>query len=215
MDGPVPPLIVLGTSLLLAAVRHRALTSRKGWNVRADAAVVGAIVAVAMLLELGMGRSPTYAKGPIRLWSGDIHSDQNSQQILDPYSFTHVVHGAAFYGLSRIVMRGAAAGPAAIFAVTLEAAWEVYENTNTVIDRYRAETVSLGYYGDSMLNSFFDIATCMLGFFLARRGPASITVACVLAIEIVLAIWIRDNLTLNILMLIHPSEAVKTWQLRG
>src|SRR5205809_954537 len=92
MDGPVPPLIVLGTSLLLAAVRHLALTSRKGWNVRADAGVVGAIVAVAMLLELGMGRSPTYAKGPVRLWSGDIHSDQNSQQILDPYSFTHVVH---------------------------------------------------------------------------------------------------------------------------
>src|SRR5262245_26428734 len=162
LDGVVPPLIVLGTGLLLASLRRR-------WSAGADVAVVAAIVAVAMVLEFEMGRTPTYVKGPIRIWSGDIHSDQNSQQICDPYSFTHVVHGAAFYGLSRLVLRGAGAGPAAIFATTVEAAWEVYENTNTVIARYRAETVSLGYYGDSMINSFFDIAACLVGFLLALR----------------------------------------------
>jgi hypothetical protein len=206
LDGFVPPLIVLGTGILLAGLRR--LAGR-----RFDVAIVLTIVAVAMILEFEMGRTPTYKNGPIRLWSGDIHSDQNSQQIFDPYSFTHVVHGAAFYGLSRAVLRGAGFGPAAIFATTLEAAWEVYENTNTVVNRYRSETISLGYYGDSMLNSFFDIVACLFGLAIAWRRRAWITLAWVVVIEVVLALWIRDNLTLNILMLIHPIQAIKTWQM--
>jgi hypothetical protein len=206
LDGFVPPLIVLATAAALAGLRRLV-------GARFDIAIVAAIVAVAMALEFEMGRTPTYAKGPIRVWSGDIHSDQNSQQMFDPYSFTHVVHGAAFYGLSRAMLRGASFGPAAIFAVTLEAAWEVYENTNTVVDRYRAETISLGYFGDSMLNSFFDIAACLLGFALAWRRRGWLTLAWVVVIEVVLAVWIRDNLTLNILMLIHPMQAIKAWQL--
>jgi len=211
LDGFVPPLIVLITGVACAGLRR--VFRRSGARTGMDLAIVGAIMAVAMLLEFEMGRTPTYAKGPIRLWSGDIHSDQNSQQIFDPYSFTHVVHGAAFYGLSRAVLRGAGFGASAIFAVTLEAAWEVYENTNTVVDRYRRETISLGYYGDSMLNSFFDIVSCLFGFALAWRRRGWITFAWVLTIELVLAVWIRDNLTLNIVMLIHPIRAIKAWQM--
>jgi uncharacterized protein DUF2585 len=206
LDGFVPPLIVLATGAALAALRWRL-------GARLDVVIVAAIVGVAMFLEHEMGRTPTYAKGPVRLWSGDIHSDQNSQQIFDPYSFTHVVHGAAFYGLSRAVLRGAGFGPTAIFTATLEAAWEVYENTDTVVDRYRSETISLGYYGDSMLNSFFDIVACLFGLALAWRRPARITLAWVVVIEVVLALWIRDNLTLNIVMLIHPIRAIKAWQM--
>ncbi len=213
LDGLTPPLIVLGTGILLAILRVRFLASRHDRVALADIATVAAIVAVAMVLESQMGRTPAYTKGPIRVWSGDIHSDQNSQQLFDPYSFTHLVHGAAFYGISRVVMRSAGPGPCLVFAAMLEAAWEVYENTNTVIDRYRAETVSLGYYGDSMINSFFDIVSCLCGFLLAWRRPARITLVWVVAIEAILALWIRDNLTLNIVMLVYPLRAIKAWQL--
>ena len=149
----------------------------------------------------------------MRLWSGDINSDQNSQQVFDPYSFTHVIHGAAFYGLTRLIPGTAALGPTAIAVITLEAAWETYENTNQVINRYRAETVSRGYFGDSMLNSFFDIVCCLVGLLLAWRRPAWMTVSWVVVVEVILALWIRDNLTLNIVMLIRPIKAIKAWQM--
>src|SRR5262245_26006909 len=112
------------------------------------AAAIIAIIGVAMGLELHMGRTPTYKDGPVRLWSGDISSDQNSQQIADPYSFTHIIHGAAFYGLTRLVAPSLSFGPTAVIVTAIEAAWEVYENTDQVINRYRTETISLGYYGD-------------------------------------------------------------------
>jgi hypothetical protein len=99
-----------------------------------DLAIAAAIVLVGLLLEQQMGRTPFYKNGPVRVWSGDITSDQNSQQISDPYTFTHVIHGAAFYGLTRLVPATRALGPAVIAAVTLETAWEVYENTNQVIN---------------------------------------------------------------------------------
>src|SRR5262245_66666832 len=111
-----------------------------------------------------MGRSLTYGHGPVRLWVGNVQSDQNSQQMSDPYTFSHVVHGALFYGLTHLAMPGASVGARAIAAVTVEAAWEAYENTDTVINRYRAGTIALGYYGDSVLNSMSDIVACLIGF---------------------------------------------------
>ena len=178
-----------------------------------DLAIATAVVSLAIILEFTMGRSPTYQHGPVRLWSGDIRSDQNSQQIFDPYSFTHVVHGAAFYGVTRLAMRSAPMGLVAVVVVTLEAAWEVYENTDHVVNRYRAATISRGYYGDSVINSVADILACMAGFLLAWRRPALVTVGWVVAVELVLALSIRDNLTLNIVMLIHPIQAIKAWQM--
>jgi hypothetical protein len=211
LDGAVPPLLVVIISILLAGFRRLGPRSARG--MRSDAAIVAAIVLAGMLLERQMGRTPFYKHGPVRLWSGDITSDQNSQQISDPYTFTHLVHGAAFYGLTRLIPATRPLGPALIATVTLETAWEVYENTDQVINRYRAETVSLGYYGDSMLNSFADIVACLVGFAIAWRKRPWITLSWVVVVEVILALWIRDNLTLNILMLIYPIQAIKTWQM--
>jgi len=212
LDGAAPPLLVLAASVVLVVLRRIVLRSSRRTAV-GDFAIAAAIVLVGMLLEQQMGRTPVYKNGPVRLWSGDIASDQNSQQVADPYTFTHVIHGAAFYGLTRLVPATRALGPAVIAAVTLETAWEAYENTNQVINRYRAETVSLGYYGDSMLNSFCDIVACVIGLGLAWRKRWWVTLSWVVVVELILALWIRDNLTLNIIMLIHPIQLIKTWQM--
>lgn len=177
------------------------------------AALIIATVALTAAVELQMGRPLTYRHGPVRLWSGDVQSDQNSQQIADPYTFTHFEHGALFYGLTWVVMRGASLGTRAVTAVAIEAAWEAYENTDAVIERYRTETISLGYYGDSVVNSLADIAACLIGFFLAWRLPTRMTVAWIIAVEVILAFWIRDNLFLNVLMLVRPVDAVRRWQM--
>jgi hypothetical protein len=212
LNGPVPPLVVVVASIVLGLVRQRTLAGqpKRGWL--GDLAVMAAIISIAALLELAMGRPLTYTKGPVRLWSGDIRSDQNSQQIADPYTVTHVVHGALFYGVTFALFR-APVGVRAIAATTIEAAWEAYENTDQVINRYRTETISLGYYGDSVINSVADMLACVAGFFLARRLPTMATVLWVLVAELILAFWIHDNLTLNILMLIHPIDAIRRWQM--
>jgi hypothetical protein len=201
LDGLVPPAIVLVTAVLLAFARRRV-------------AAIGLLVVLAGGLELAMGRPAVYSHGPVRLWSGDINSDQNSQQIADPYTFTHVEHGALFYGLTRLALGPEAVTLRLLATVALESAWEVYENTDTVINRYRAETISNGYYGDSLINSMADILACLIGFALARYLPTRVTIAWMIAVEIVLAIWIRDNLSLNILMLVYPLDAVRRWQMR-
>jgi len=180
---------------------------------RPAAILIVAIVALAAAVESQMGRPLTYRHGPVRLWSGNVQSDQNSQQIADPYTFTHFEHGALFYGLTWLVMRGASVVSRAVTAVAIEAAWEVYENTDAVIERYRTETISLGYYGDSIINSLADIAACLIGFFLAWRLPTRVTVGWIVAVELILAFWIRDNLFLNILMLVRPLDAVRQWQM--
>lgn len=207
LDGVVPPLIVAGAMVALLVWR-RAFVN----NTRITIAIILALIVLAGGLELAMGRPLKYRNGPVRFWSGDIKSDQNSQQIGDPYTFTHVIHGAAFYGLTRLVMPRAPFATRLIAAIGLEAAWEVYENTNTVVERYRTETISLGYYGDSVINSVADIVACIIGFVLAWRLPRSVTITWVVVVELLLLLWIRDNLTLNILMLIYPIDTIRTWQ---
>ena len=215
LDGIVPPLIVVVIAALLIWCRRLYLRRHKEHDRRADVAVVIALVVLTASLEIGMGRSLTYTNGPVRLWVGDVNSDQNSQQISDPYSFTHVIHGALFYGVTYLAMGPASIGARAVVALAIESAWEVYENTDTVINRYRAATIALGYYGDSVTNSVADILCCLLGFVLARRLAWWWTVSWVVVTEIALAIAIHDNLTLNIIMLIRPIEAIKQWQLGG
>ena len=213
LDGLVPPLLVTLSALVLFGVRRHFRPPKGDW--RADAAVALGVVLVTALLELAMGRSPTYRHGPTRLWVGDVNSDQNSQQVTDPYTFSHVIHGALFYGITHVALAPASLGTRLIVALTMEGAWEAYENTDTVINRYRAATIALGYYGDTVLNSVADIAACLLGFVLASRLRWWWTVSWIVAIEILLAITIRDNLTLNIIMLIRPIEAIRRWQLGG
>lgn len=209
LNGFVPPLVVLGAGLTLLAWRRAAGT---GGRLAADAMAVCALVLVAAVLELGMGRPVKYRNGPLRLWSGNIYSDQNSQQIADPYTFTHVTHGAAFYGLTWLAMRPASMATRLIVSTAAEAAWEAYENTDAVVERYRSQTISLGYYGDSLVNSVADIAACIVGFLLAWRLPRAATVTWVVSFELALAYLIRDSLALNILMLVYPVDAVRAWQ---
>jgi hypothetical protein len=173
------------------------------------------IIFIAGFTMFNMGRNLTYKYGPIRLWSENIWSNQNSQQIADPYTFTHFIHGAAFYAILKLIIPQAYLGTKMIIAVSLEAAWEIFENTDTVINRYREETLSLDYYGDSVINSIFDIIAATIGFILAAKLPTRFTILWITAIEVLLLIFIRDNLTLNILMLIYPSEIIKNWQLKG
>ena len=175
-------------------------------------ALVLVIVISAALIELAMGRVPWCRCGYIKLWHGVVYSSENSQHITDWYTFTHIDHGIGFYALLWLLARRLPVRVRFVLAVVLEAAWEVLENTPMVINRYRAATISLDYFGDSVINSMSDIVAMMAGFWMAYRLPELLTIAVVVGIEAGLAFYIRDNLTLNILMLIHPIDAVKRWQ---
>ena len=178
--------------------------------------IAAGIIALAALIEYEMGRIPICKCGHIRLWVGKVNSPENSQQIADWYSFSHIIHGFILYGLCRLIGRKKLPlGLCLVIAVSAEATWEVIENSSFVIERYRAATMSLDYYGDSILNSMSDILFCVLGFFLAAYLPVWVTLALVVVMELGVLYAIRDNLTLNIIMLLHPFQAIKHWQMRA
>jgi hypothetical protein len=174
-----------------------------------------AIMAAAASIELAMGRVLICRCGYVKFWHGIVNSSENSQHITDWYTFSHVVHGILFYGLLWLVARRLPPAARFVIAVLLEASWEVLENTPLIINRYRAATISLDYYGDSVINSMSDIVAMMVGFGLARKVPLWAAIAIVVVLETTMAVMIRDNLTLNILMLIHPFEVIRRWQMAG
>jgi hypothetical protein len=175
--------------------------------------MVMAIFGMVATFELAVGRVPMCTCGTIKLWHGVVVSSENSQQVTDWYTFTHVLHGIGFYAALFLVARRLPVPVRFVAAVVVEGAWEVLENSSFIIERYRAATISLDYYGDSVVNSLSDIVAMMLGFWIARRVPVWVSAGCVIAVETMLALVIRDNLTLNIIMLIHPVEVIKQWQM--
>jgi hypothetical protein len=177
-------------------------------------AIVVVLVSIAYQLR-SQGRLWWCSCDYLLLWSGDPWSSDNSQHLLDPYSFTHVLHGFALCGLLALTVSRLTEAWQLWIAVSIEALWEVVENSRFVIERYREETAALGYQGDTVVNSLADILLCGLGFALARRLGFRRTVALFVLTEAALALWIRDNLSLNVLMLIYPIDAVKEWQAAG
>lgn len=171
------------------------------------------LVAVAYGILVAMGRPPICTCGYVKLWHGAVVSSENSQHLSDWYSITHVVHGLLFYaGVALLFGRRLSAGARFSLAVAVEALWEVVENTDYVINRYREATISLDYFGDSALNSASDIGFMIAGYLLAHRLPVGAALALAIALELFAGLLIRDNLTLNIIMLLHPVDAIKAWQ---
>ena len=180
--------------------------------------VIGAFIAMLALtggMELWMGRSPLGPDGRFGLWEGNIWSSENSQRVADPYSFSHLVHGMLFYGFLWLVARKLPVRYRLLIALAIEAGWELLENSPLIINRYREATIALGYAGDSVLNSLSDILMMALGFWFAGRVRPRFTVGVIILMEVGCALWVRDNLTLNVIMLVHPVEAIKRWQMTG
>ena len=178
---------------------------------RAAAAAIALSAAAAALLYL-MGRPPICTCGEVDLWVGQVNSSRTSQMLSDWYSPSHIVHGFLFYGALTLLFRRWPVERRFLAALSIEALWEVVENTPMIINRYREATAALGYSGDSVLNSMSDIAMMGLGFLLARKLPVWASVLIVLILELVPLIVIRDNLSLNVWMLLAPNESIRVWQ---
>jgi len=146
------------------------------------------------------------------VWVSDWCSSNTSQQLLDPYSLTHILHGFLFFWLMLLVFRRSTGAWQVWLALLLESAWEVFENTSFVINKYRTETAALGYQGDTIVNSLGDLACALLGFLVARKLGLWRSLIVFLLVEVVLTLWIHDSLLLQILMLVRPIEAIKSWQ---
>ena len=174
-----------------------------------------AIIAAGVLILAAMGRTWICPCGTVKLWYGGINTSEDSQHFTDWYTWTHITHGLLFYLGLWILFRRWPLSVRWLLAIFGEVGWEIIENSPWIIERYRAETISLNYFGDSILNSFGDVLAMILGFYAASRLPVWGSVVIALAIEAMLAVVIRDNLALNVIMLWFPIEAIRHWQAGG
>ncbi len=174
---------------------------------------VGVVLLLMIVLLRAQGRLLLCACGQFEIWTSDTCSSNNSQQLFDPYSLTHVLHGFLFFYLVVLVFNRLGRGWQLVLALALEAAWEVFENSSFVIDRYRTATAALGYQGDTVVNSIGDLACALIGFLIARQVGIRNSLVLFALLELILILWIHDSLLLQILMLVWPIEAIKSWQM--
>ena len=176
--------------------------------------VATALVLLALIVLLrAEGRRFLCACGHFAVWVGDWCSSNTSQQLLDPYSLTHILHGFLFFWLIALLFKRMPRAWQFWLALLLESAWEVFENTSFVINKYRTETAALGYQGDTIVNSLGDLTCALIGFVVARRLGVPRSLIVFVLIEVILSVWIHDSLLLQILMLVRPVEAIKLWQM--
>lgn len=174
--------------------------------------IILAMLAGMAAIQLAMGRVPICTCGTVKLWHGEVNSAENSQQLMDWYTLSHIIHGLLFYGATRVLFPRRGLPFRAVIATVIEVAWEIVENSPLIINRYREATIALGYTGDSVVNSVADVVAMLVGFALAARLPVWLSVVLGIAMELVALAVIRDNLTLNVLMLVWPLDSVRNWQ---
>lgn len=175
------------------------------------ATMIGIIIT--FIGEFTFGRVIICKCGYIKVWQSAVMTSENSQHLTDWYTFSHIIHGFGFYYFGRLLSKKVSLFQSFLLAVSLEVGWELIENSSFIINRYRTTTMSLDYYGDSIINSIFDILAMVLGFYLAKKLPAWAVILLIILMEVGVGAAIRDNLTLNIIMLIRPSQAIKAWQM--
>lgn len=181
---------------------------RTAWVV---AGVIGLLIAHAMILA-AMGQPALCDCGFVKLWHGVVISAENSQHLTDWYTLSHIIHGILFYALLAFLFPRWPIGIRLLLAMGIEMGWEMFENTDLIINRYREQALAQGYFGDSIVNSLGDVVSVIVGFLFTWRAPAWVSVAVVITLELLALYAIRDNLTLNVIQLIHSVDAIGAWQ---